>query len=258
MNRGDVMNNQYNIEVLPTGKGDAVFAQRECGVAHTPYETEKVFYSCIKAGDVSGVEEFFGQYLAQGIYVGRLSPEPLTQMKYFAVCCVTLACRYAIAGGMDEAYAFNYSDDCIRLVDKMKSEEEIMRLLTERARELAAKVGECKAAGAYAPPIRRCINYINRNLHGRITLSALAAHCGLSADYLSSMFRKSVGISVSRYVTGRKLEASKALLNGGYSVSEASYQLGFATESYYISCFRRAYGVTPAVWKAESADGITD
>lgn len=70
--------------------------------------------------------------------------------------------------------------------------------------------------------------------------------------------RKSVGISVSRYVTGRKLEASKALLNGGYSVSEASYQLGFATESYYISCFRRAYGVTPAVWKAESADGITD
>lgn len=252
------MKRPYNIEVVPTGKSGTVFAQRESGVAHTPYDTEKIFYSCIKAGDVAGVEKFFGSYLAQGIVVGRLSSDPLTQTKYFVVCCVTLACRYAIAGGMDESDAFNYSDECIRRVDAMKSEEEIMEFVTERARELAVRVSECKAAGDFPPPVRKCVNFINRNLHGRITLAALAEHCGISKDYLSSMFRKRVGCSVSQYVTRRKLEASRAMLRGGYSVSEAAYQLGFATESYYISCFRRAYGVTPAVWKAESADGITD
>ena len=113
----------YEIEVAPAG-GDPVFAQREAGVAHTPYETEKVFYSCIRAGDAEGVKRFFDDYLSQGIVVGSMSADPLTQMKYFAVCCITLACRYAIAGGLEEKFAFNFSDECIRRVDGMKKGEE--------------------------------------------------------------------------------------------------------------------------------------
>ena len=170
-------------------------------MAHTPYETEKVFYSCIRAGDAEGVKRFFDEYLSQGIVVGSMSADPLTQMKYFAVCCITLACRYAISGGLDEKEAFNFSDECIRRVDGMRKGEEIMSFLMSRACELAERVGEKGAAADVPPPVRKCLNHISRNLHGKITLSALAEHCGLSRDYLSLLFRKSVGCSVSRYVS---------------------------------------------------------
>lgn len=49
MREADMNEKPYGIEIAPTG-GDPVFAQRETGVTHTPYETEKVFYSCIRAG----------------------------------------------------------------------------------------------------------------------------------------------------------------------------------------------------------------
>lgn len=241
----------YEIEIAPAG-GDPVFAQREAGVAHTPYETEKVFYSCIRAGDAEGVKRFFADYLSQGIVVGSMSADPLTQMKYFAVCCITLACRYAIAGGLDEKEAFNFSDECIRRVDGMKKGEEIMSFLMRRACELAERVGEKGAAADVPPPVRKCLNHISRNLHGRITLSELAEYCGLSRGHLSRLFRGSVGCSVSRYVIRRKLEAAKAMLAGAYTVGEVAYLLGFSSESHFIKRFREEFGVTPARWRRDA------
>ncbi len=241
----------YEIEIAPTGR-DPVFEQREAGVAHTPYETEKVFYSCIRAGDAEGVRRFFDDYLSQGIVVGSMSSDPLTQMKYFAVCCITLACRYAIAGGLDEKYAFNFSDECIRRVDAMKNGEEIMSFLMSRACELAERVGEKGTAADVPPPVRKCLNYISRDLHGKITLSELAEECGLSRDYLSRLFRESVGCSVSRYVTRRKLEAAKAMLSGAYTVGEVAYFLGFSSESHFIKRFGEEFGVTPAKWRRDA------
>lgn len=252
MREADMNEKPYGIEIAPTG-GDPVFAQRETGVTHTPYETEKVFYSCIRAGDAEGVKKFFGDYLAQGIVVGRMSADPLMQMKYFAVCCVTLACRYAILGGLEESEAFNFSDECIRRVDAMKDGEEIMSFLMRRACDLAERVGGAGTAADVPPPVRKCLNRISRNLHGKITLSELAEHCGLSRDYLSLLFRKSVGCSVSRYVTRRKLEAAKAMLSEGYSVGSVAYLFGFSSESHFIKRFREEYGVTPAKWRGKDA-----
>ena len=112
----------YGINMLPAGTADE---QRERGQLHTAYETETAFYSCIRAGDVQGVEKMMWECLKAGVFVGRMSTDALTQTKYFAVCCVAVACRYAIAGGMDETDAYLYSDDCIMRVDKMTDPEEI-------------------------------------------------------------------------------------------------------------------------------------
>lgn len=237
----------YGINMLPAGTADE---QRERGQLHTAYETETAFYSCIRAGDVQGVEKMMGECLKAGVFVGRMSTDALTQTKYFAVCCVAVACRYAIAGGMDETDAYLYSDDCIMRVDKMTDPEEIVGFLTERATDFAARVAESGTAAHYPPAVRRAVNYVNRRLHERITLGETAAYCGLSEGYLSALFRKSVGCSLSRYVVRRKLEAGKAMLLGGYSVGEVAYGLGFSSESHFISRFGEEFGCTPAVWAA--------
>ncbi len=242
----------YNITVAPACK-NPVYEQREAGVGHTPYETEKIFYSCIRAGDVHGVMRFFKDCLDAGIVVGSMSRDSLTQMKYFGVCCVTLACRYAIEGGMAEQEAFNFSDDVIRAVDGATCADEIMSLLMEKAVTLAKRVGECSLPQGSPKPVRDAVNYINLHLHEKITLTALAAHCGFSADYLSELFRKSTGTSVSRYVGKRKCEAAKAMLEGRFPVSAVAYNLGFSSESQFIAKFVGEFGVTPARWRRNAA-----
>lgn len=237
----------YRILIAPAGD-DPVFAQREEGISHTPYDTERAFYSRIRAGDPEGVRRLLESYLSGGIVVGRMSRNPLTQMKYFAVCCVTLACRYAIAGGLGEQEAFNFSDKCIARIDAMTDGGKIVEFLSREAQRLAAMVGESRSAAAYSPPVRKCMAYIARNLHDKITLADLSGHTGLSPGYLSRLFRADTGESVHGYILGRKLEAAKSLVERGGKMGETAYALGFSSESHFIALFKKRFGVTPAVW----------
>ena len=113
-----------SIEILDDNK---IFSERESGVTHTPYETETMFFSLIKHGNVEGVKNGIEQLLSSNkIVAGRLSEDALRQTKYWAVCCVTLATRYAVQGGLDETAAFNFSDECIMKIDVLKSSTEIL------------------------------------------------------------------------------------------------------------------------------------
>ena len=93
------------IQIAPTSVYDAAFAQRESGIAHTPYQAECAFYACIRQGDVHLLEEKMEQYFKSGVVVGKLSDNPLRQMQYWGVSGVTLAVRAAIHGGLPERTA---------------------------------------------------------------------------------------------------------------------------------------------------------
>lgn len=238
----------FYIEVL--SEQDTLFNSRESGVAHTPYETEAIFYSKVRAGDVEGVKAAFSDFISSGVVVGRMSSNPLRQAQYWAVCCITMGTRYAIQGGLDEATAYNLSDVYIRSVDKMENPEQVTDFVTAKALELTAMVRDCRFRGDYPAAVVRCINYISKHLHGRLTVPQLAAECNLSPDYLTVLFKKYTGMSVSAYVTEQKLEAAKAMLNGKYEYSAIGYYLGFSSESHFISSFKKKYGVTPKQYAA--------
>ena len=106
-------------------------------------------------------------------------------------------------------------------------------------------VSESRENSVYPQSIRKCLHYINTHLHEKLDLSSLAEESGLSEDYLSHLFKKNMGINLSKYIRTQRLQASKEMLKDKYSVSEIAYYLGFCSESYYIACFKREYGKTP-------------
>lgn len=240
----------YNIDFLPAMLTESFSERRDAYAAHTPYETENAFYSCIEAGDVDGVREFFADMLRCGIVAGRMSADNLRQTKYFAVCCITLACRHAIRGGLDETEAFAFSDGCIMAADVMNTPEEIVGFLFDKAVEIARRVGQADVPRDAHAAVRKCVAYIGRRLHDRISAAECADYCGLSPDYLTVLFKKHTGRSLSRFIADRKLAAAKAMLRGGYSVTETAYGLGFASESHFIVRFKEIYGMTPGVYAA--------
>lgn len=234
-----------DIEMLPKDIKHPMFEQRESGRTHSPYETEMRFYMSIRQGDVIKVRRAMDDFLASGIVAGRLSNDSLRQMQYLAVSSVTLATRFAIQGGLDQMEAYNLSDNYIRQIDSFCSPDEILQFLKVKALELTALVAKEKEKKSYPASVKLCMHYINKNLHGKITLSNLSDECGLSADYLSALFKKTVGENVSRYILNKKLEAAKELLDAKYNYGALGYYFSFCSETYFISCFKRRYGMTP-------------
>lgn len=236
---------KLNIEILPKGVENPRFQQRESGVVHTSYSLEVAFYNLIKSGDVEGVHGAIGRFMENALVVGRMSNDALRQAQYFAVSCITLATRYAVEGGLMEGEAYNLSDSYIQTIDKMTDVADILQYLVEKAVEITSLVSANKKRLEYPSYVRKAMKYVSAHLHERIRCEDVAAACGVSADYLSSAFKKNVGESLSRYVMKEKLEESKTLLAKGYEYGEIGYYLGFCSQTHYIECFKKEFGTTP-------------
>ncbi|MDN6850126.1 MAG: helix-turn-helix transcriptional regulator, partial [Staphylococcus equorum] len=95
--------------------------------------------------------------------------------------------------------------------------------------------------------------YIYNHLYQPLTLDILANHVNLSSKYLSHLFKKEVGITISAYITEKKLEESKLWLdNSSLSISEIAHQLSFSDQSYFIKVFKRSIGLTPKQYRSKN------
>ncbi len=94
------------------------------------------------------------------------------------------------------------------------------------------------------------IKYINENITNKITSKQLAEKFGYNDAYFSSMFSKAFNISVTKYITNKKIIYARQLLaNKNASIKEISDNLGFANEFYFNRVFKKIAGVTPGKWQ---------
>lgn len=234
-----------SIEFLPDEKDNIDFWERENKKSHTSYENEILFFSCIMHGDTERLGICLEKLFNSGIVAGKLSEDNLRQIKYWAVSCITIATRYAIQGGLPEMDAYNLSDKFIRDIDILDNENEIIDYLIKASFNITETVNSLNIQKDYPSPVRKCVSYIDKNLHDKITLDDLGEISGLSKDYLSQLFKKTTGVTVTEYIRKRRLNSAKKLLDRDTSISDTAYGLGFCSESYFISCFKNEYGITP-------------
>lgn len=89
-------------------------------------------------------------------------------------------------------------------------------------------------------------NYIHAHLEQDLTREALAAMVYLTPDYLSHLFKRETGFSLTNYIIYERIEEAKRMLAGtDRSISEIATRCGFQNISYFSRQFRRFTGVTP-------------
>ncbi|MEJ6950443.1 helix-turn-helix domain-containing protein [Natronospora cellulosivora (SeqCode)] len=97
----------------------------------------------------------------------------------------------------------------------------------------------------YDKKIMEIINYINNNLHKKITLKKLENKFYLSKYYLCHLFKKNTGFTVMQYITYKRILKAKEMLSTGKSCSETCNQLGFGDYSNFYKIFKKNVGISP-------------
>ena len=83
-----------------------------------------------------------------------------------------------------------------------------------------------------------------------LSLEYVADYAKLSPSYLGSIFYDRMGLHFPEYVSRLRLEAAKELLvNTSESVNHIARLVGFNSASYFITCFKKYTGVTPAKFR---------
>lgn len=88
--------------------------------------------------------------------------------------------------------------------------------------------------------------YINSHIEERLTLNDVAAVFGLSANYLSALFKKTCNVGFSEYITQRKVARAKTLLlEQDKKIYEVADTLGFESAFYFSKVFKKVEGISP-------------
>lgn len=211
----------------------------------TPYSVEIRLLSCIQQGDVESLITQI-KNLDSLIIMGRMSDNELTQYKYMALSIITLATRYAIQGGLSENKAYEFSDRVIKTIDRLTDKDQILQFTGIEIIKLTEDVKRNKKQPEFSPHIRNCIKYINENLSRKISVASVANYCGISADYLSQVFKKEIGENLSTYILRQKLEKAKILLLKGVNEKDICAEAGFSSQTYFITVFKRFFKMTPS------------
>ena len=225
-----------------------LFEHAEDTRMHTPYSHELALLNCIKDGDVVMLESLY-RTLPE-IKYGDMSnnSNPVRQLFYGSIANTTLSTRYAIEGGLDEETAFTLSDLYIKRMERCNTLYELNILNEKMAIDFTKHVAEAKTIKNpdYTQPIRKCIDYIFGNLHNKISLTTLAKDVNMTPKYLSFLFHKETGQTISSFIEEARINKAKNLLiYSQFSYSEISQYLLFNSQSYFISIFKKHVGMTP-------------
>lgn len=238
--------NPINLQIVQGNEKDWLFEQRESQKVHTAYEWEHGLFCCIRDGDVERLGQVLGHFSSNPVMVGKLSKNSLRQMQYLAVAFVTLATRYAIQGGMLEMDAYNRSDASIQKVDQLETVEKVTEFIIEFLQTMTRAMYDLKNKKNCSKPIRNCLEYINNNLHAKISLEELSKVANLCPQYLSALFKKEMGENIKEYVIKQKINTAKyMLIHDGFSTKAVSNYLDFSSQSHFINSFKKHSGMTP-------------
>jgi AraC family transcriptional regulator len=88
--------------------------------------------------------------------------------------------------------------------------------------------------------------YLQGNANERLSLEDVAREACLSRYHLHRAFKATFRQTPHAYLTGLRLNRARALLREGWTVTEASLEVGFASMSAFSRLFRAHFGVSPS------------
>lgn len=98
------------------------------------------------------------------------------------------------------------------------------------------------------------MSYIKRNYRNSISLKDIAAHVHLSPNYLSGLFRRTVGITITEYLMSVRIRnAIVYLINSDKTIQEICEAVGYNSYEHFERLFKRRFGISPKEFRKYGA-----
>lgn len=147
-----------------------------------------------------------------------------------------------------------YEKSLLSVPDKALLETLILPLphmLCQLHRELEALMEK----SAHIPNLdlnMKVMNFLYQNSTKQVTVDSIAEHVYFIRSFISHMFKKSNGMSISEYLHRIRLENAEALLaTSDLTISAIATEVGFGDANYFSKVFKRKHGISPRAYRQE-------
>ncbi len=213
-----------------------------------PYEEEKKLLGYLKTGatvkaadTVDGIVLFLKAQKDR--YPGTLIKAHLKQLVYYMVQLV-----YEFGGDISDLYS---STNVLGQVENFYHIDQYQKFLRGFAEKLCEYILN-KRYLKHTSTVRKIIAFIEDNYSDEgLNLEKIADYAGMHPNYVSHLFKKEKGESLTSYICRYRVKIAEGLILKAdqFKVYDIAYEVGFNDAHYFTTCFKNIVGITPSEYR---------
>lgn len=211
------------------------------------YETENQFLKYVSLGNytkalatLNGISEFIMEYRTTA---------RIRDYKNYAIILNTLLRKAAEQGIVHPIHIDNLSSAFAKKIEEIQTLEQGTHLYKEMLRKYCLLVKKYSTK-EYSFFIQKVIARIEADFTADQSLKTHAELLNINPSYLSSLFKKETGMTLTEFVNQRRIEHSIFLLNAtNMQIQTVALNCGIPDINYFTRLFKKHVGKTPSEYK---------
>jgi len=214
---------------------------------------EKQILTAIEYGDTNAVIQSLNETNKQSDGLPDMSLDSVRTFRNILIVSTTLASRAALKGGLDYGTVTELSDYYLKQTEALDTYTDLSNLLRQMFLDFTQRTAKCRTFLSDSPLTARISKDIRAHLHEKITPTLIAARLKMNCSYLCRHFKKETGKTISEFINEMKVEEGKHLLSTtNIPIAQIAAQLGFSSQQYFHTVFKKIAGMTPVEFRNKS------
>ncbi len=128
------------------------------------------------------------------------------------------------------------------------------RLISEEMAIRFCRLNSMKKLQSYSSLVQKVLQEVDRDLNQPLTLQHFADRLNVNSSYLSSLFSREMGVTLTEYVAEKRISfAADLLRTTQYPVKTIAKKTGFQDVQYFSRVFKKKMNVTPSQYRSYHA-----
>lgn len=198
------------------------------------------FIDLFKKGDARALEEY------QAHREKALINPDVRTMKNHIIRLVSELGYICIEKGSQQDEITSLCDFYINFLESKALVEDLKSLELNILQSFLDRIKKVDEQPFHSPLVERAQKYIFQNLTKELTLKSIAETLKVNPNYLSGVFTKEKGVSITHFINQQRIkEAKELLLITQHSLMDISTLLGYNSQSYFTRVFKSIEGIGP-------------
>lgn len=213
------------------------------------YQMENDIMDAVMLGAENRIHELLSLFGNQ--FFERRIPDLLRNAKNYCIIMNTLLRKAAERGGVHPIYLDRISSRFASDIERLPHIDHVKKMMEDMFLSYC-KLVKKHSVKAYSPIVQKAVLAIEADPSVEMNLHKLAEKLNVSNVYLSSIFKKETGKTVTEYIRDKRLSYAEYLLEyTNLQVQTVALHCGMIDVHYFSKQFKRHTGKTPTAFRAE-------
>lgn len=217
------------------------------------YALENQLLHAVSLGQSHLISNLFASSFSTSVIEQR-SSNPLQNAKNYSIIMNTLLRKGAEHGGVHPKYINQISSDYAHKIENLTSWSSAISLMGEMFSSYCRLVRKHKTKN-YPLIVQKTILAIDEDLSRPLSTKNIAEEVGVSLGYLSGVFKKATGQTVTDYILTRRMEYAEYLLSTSrLQIQTIATHCGIIDTQYFSKLFKKYKGVSPIQFRNKNSN----